>query len=61
MAATASPVELPDRLAARAAAEQPAGEEAADLANLRYVSDDEPGITRESRGKRTSIAMPTGV
>ena len=53
MAATASLSELPDRLVARAAAEQPTGEEAAELANLRYVSDDEPGITRESRAKRT--------
>lgn len=53
MAATALLAELPDRLVARAAVEQPAGEEAADLADLRYVSDDEPGITRETRGKRT--------
>jgi DNA topoisomerase-1 len=52
MGATASGADLSDRLVARAATEQPAGEEAADLANLRYVSDNEPGITRESRGKR---------
>ena len=36
----------------RAATEQPDGEEAADLANLRYVSDDEPGLTRVMRGTR---------
>ena len=60
MAATASSAELSDRLAARAAKEQPAGEEAADLANLRYVSDDEPGITRESRGKRIAYRDADG-
>ncbi len=53
MPATAASPVLPDRLVARAAAEQPTGEAAADLAQLRYVSDDEPGLTREVRGKRT--------
>jgi DNA topoisomerase-1 len=52
MASPAALAELPERLVARAAAEQPVGEEAADLAQLRYVSDDEPGLTRETRGKR---------
>jgi DNA topoisomerase-1 len=58
MPATASLPELSPRLVARAAAEQPTGEDAADLANLRYVSDDQPGITRESRGKRTTYRDP---
>jgi DNA topoisomerase-1 len=53
MPALASLPELPDRLVARAAAEQPTGPDAAELANLRYVSDDDPGITRETRGTRT--------
>ncbi len=46
--------ELPDRLVARAAAEQPTGEDAADIANLRYVNDDDPGITRVMKGTRAT-------
>lgn len=44
--------ELPPRVATRAATEQPTGEDAADLANLTYVNDAEPGISRTVRGKR---------
>ena len=54
------PPELPDRLVARAAAEQPSGQDAAELVDLRYVSDDEPGMTREIRGKRTIYRDPDG-
>ena len=47
--------ELSPRVVTRAAAEQPTGEEAADLANLRYVNDeDEPGLTRVVRGTRVT-------
>ncbi|HTV00418.1 MAG TPA: hypothetical protein VMF13_07785 [Luteitalea sp.] len=51
-ASSALATELPARIVTRAATEQPDGEEAADLANLRYVSDDEPGLTRVMRGTR---------
>lgn len=60
MAATASLPELPDRLVAQVAAEQPTRQDAAELANLRYVSDDEPGFSREIRGKRTIYRDPEG-
>ncbi len=60
MPATAALPALPDRLAARAAAEQPTGEAAAELAQLRYVSDDQPGLTRAVRGTRTTYRDPDG-
>jgi DNA topoisomerase-1 len=60
MAATASLPELPNRVVARAAAEQPVKQDAADLVDLRYVSDDEPGITREAKGKRLVYRDPDG-
>lgn len=37
-----------------------AAQEAAESAGLRYVSDEEPGITRIRRGKRFSYALPGG-
>jgi DNA topoisomerase-1 len=60
MAATAPLPELPNRVVARAAAEQPVKQDAADLVDLRYVSDDEPGITREVKGKRLVYRDPDG-
>ena len=51
---------LSPRLATRAATEQPIGEEAADLANLRYVSDDDPGLVRVGRGTRVRYRDAAG-
>jgi DNA topoisomerase I len=44
--------DLPPKVATRAATEQPTGEDAADLANLTYVNDADPGISRTMRGTR---------
>ena len=52
--------DLPERIASRAAAEQPTGEDAADLAQLRYVNDDEPGITRVMKGDRATYRAVDG-
>jgi DNA topoisomerase-1 len=52
--------DLSPRRAIRAATEQPVGEEAADLANLRYVSDDEPGLTRVVKGTRVQYRDADG-
>ena len=60
MPASAAVPDLAHRLVARAAAEQPTGQDAAELAALRYVSDDDAGITRETRGKRTIYRDPDG-
>jgi DNA topoisomerase I len=60
MAAPILDTDLPERIATRAAAEQPTGEEAADLADLRYVNDEEPGITREVRGTRITYRDAEG-
>ncbi len=59
MAAVASLPELP-RVVAHAAAEQPTAQEAAELADLRYVSDDEAGITRAIKSRRTLYRDPKG-
>jgi DNA topoisomerase-1 len=60
MAATASLPKLPNRVVARAAAEQPTSQEAADLVDLRYVSDDESGITRDVKARRSVYRDPDG-
>ena len=52
--------ELPARIVNRAAAEQPTGEEAAAIARLRYVSDEDPGISRVMRGTRATYRSADG-
>ena len=59
-ASPAFATDLPPRVVTRAATEQPTGEEAADLANLRYVSDDDPGLTRVQKGKRVQYLDAAG-
>ena len=62
MPATASALgpDLPARVVARAAAEQPAAEDAAGLARLRYVSDEDPGISRRQTRARTTYRDAAG-
>lgn len=52
--------DLPVHVVARAAAEQPTGEDAADLARLRYVSDEDPGISRRQARSRTTYRDAAG-
>jgi DNA topoisomerase-1 len=52
--------DLPVHVVARAAAEQPTAEDAADLARLRYVSDEDPGISRRQTRSRTTYRDATG-
>ena len=58
--AAALATDLPARVVERAATEQPSGEEAADLADLRYVNDDDPGITRTLHGTRVTYRDANG-
>ncbi|BCS31979.1 hypothetical protein TBR22_A11830 [Luteitalea sp. TBR-22] len=60
MAAPILATDLPAPVMTRAALEQPTGEDAADLAELRYVDDTGPGITRVLSRTRATYRSPEG-